>query len=390
MNNGYKSNIEILQSIPQDIQKKTDIQITHPSLIHRIIKIIKNTDFEPKTIIEPGCGTGEFIFALQEYYPHSEIVGIEKNETLANSIQNVSQNVSIEHKNFLRVKRKYDLVIGWPPSYILKKTEVLANQKAIIEGRPNSFVLFLLHAMEIVEQNGIIAFILPRLFLSALTFNIVRDMVHNNYEILGIFYPNDKQQKHNFVFIVRKNKNNSQNHLYSCTIRNCIVFNEPNNIAALKELVTSRNLYSLQMDVKIGTIVWNKHKDCLTHDSNKTRMIYYNQLGKNGFIESESKNPEKKGFIDKEGLNEPVIIVKRGDAKGFNAVLLDDDHPFLIDQHLMYIFCIQPLSRKEKRDKLDIVYNSLINDRTRTFIDLYFGINPMNASELKYILPLYI
>lgn len=390
MNNGYKSNIEILQSIPQNIQKKTDIQITHPSLIHRIIKIIKNTDFEPKTVIEPGCGTGEFIFALQEYYPHSEIVGIEKNETLANSIQNVSQNVSIEHKNFLRVKRKFDLVIGWPPSYILKKTEVLANQKAIIEGRPNSFVLFLLHAMEIVEQNGIIAFILPRLFLSALTFNIVRDMVHNNYEILGIFYPNDKQQKHNFVFIIRKNKNNSQNHLYSCTIRNCIVFNEPNNIAALKELVTSRNLYSLQMDVKIGTIVWNKHKDCLTHDSNKTRMIYYNQLGKNGFIESESKNPEKKGFIDKEGLNEPVIIVKRGDAKGFNAVLLDDDHPFLIDQHLMYIFCIQPLSRKEKRDKLDIVYNSLINDRTRTFIDLYFGINPMNASELKYILPLYI
>ena len=390
MNLGYKSNIEIIQSIPQNIQKKIDIQVTQPSLIHRIIKFIKNIDFEPKTIIEPGCGTGEFIYALQEYFPYSEIVGIEKNETLANSIQNVSQNVSIEHKNFLRVKRKFDLIIGWPPSCILKKEEVLVNQKAIIEGRPNSFVLFLLHAMEIVEQNGIIAFILPRLFLSALTFNIVRDMIHNNYEILGIFYPNDKQQKHNFVFIIRKNKNNVQNHLYSCTIRNCIVFNEPNNIASLKELVTSHNLYSLQMDVKIGTILWNKHKDCLTNDPTKTKMIYYNQFGKNGFVESDNKNPEKKGFIDKEGIREPVIIVKRGDTKGFNVVLLDDDYPFLIEQHLMYIFCIQPLSRKEKRDKLNLVYNSLINSRTRMFIDLYFGINPMNASELKYILPLYI
>ena len=394
----HKSSIELLKKIPKELQKKDHIEFTHPNVVQKIVSIItqqyqnQSSDFIPKNILEPGCGSGEFLYVLQKTFPQSDIVGIDKNKTIVDTIKkNFSSNVSIEHKNFFSIQRRFDLIIGWAPFYMMNKTDVSRNQQSMIEGRPNSSVLYLLQACELIETNGIIAFILPASVLSGLSYHILRDIINTHYQIISIFDVECKLQKNNIVLIIQK-KTSPNNQLFTCQVRNCIVFNEPEKTSKLKSLMGDTTINSLLLDVKIGTIIWNSYKHCLTNDPIKTQLIYSSNVKNNSFVQFTTNDPEKKQYIDKEGIIDPVIVVNRGDGKSkfqLKFCLLDQETPFLVENHLMYIYSNQIIPRDEKVSRLRIVQKSLEDPRTISFIHLYFGYSAMNASELKYILPVY-
>ena len=147
----HKSSIELLKIIPEKLQKIDHIEFTHPNLVQKIVSIVSqqqqqsSSGFTPKNILEPGCGSGEFLYELQKIFPHSDIVGIDKNKMIVDTIKgNFSSNVSVEHKNFFSIQRRFDLIIGWVPFYTMNKTDVSRNKQSMIEGRPNSSVLYLL------------------------------------------------------------------------------------------------------------------------------------------------------------------------------------------------------------------------------------------------------
>ena len=90
---------------------------------------------------------------------------------------------------------------------------------------------------------------------------------------------------------------------------------------------------------------------------------------------------------------DPVIVVNRGDGKSkyqLKFCLIDQETPFLIENHLMYIYSNQIIPRDEKLKRLRIVQKSLEDPRTNQFVCLYFGNSAINSSELNFILPLYI
>ena len=199
----HKSSIELMKKIPKQIQKENHIQFTDPTLIQKIISIVLRQDFNPKTILEPSCGSGEFLYVLQQNFPHSDIVGIDKTALITDSIQDhFLPHVTIEHKNFFRIQRKFDLIIGWPPFCVMKKSDVPREQTPFMEGRPNSSILFLLHAMDLIESNGIIAFILPVSFLCGLAYKTIRQIIYNHYHIISIFLLEEKGPKSYIVFII--------------------------------------------------------------------------------------------------------------------------------------------------------------------------------------------
>jgi len=47
------------------------------------------------------------------------------------------------------------------------------------------------------------------------------------------------------------------------------------------------------------------------------------------------------------------------------------------------------LSRKQLIDKYNKIINSLKDKRTQEFIDVYFGNNAINTTELNSVLPIY-
>ena len=100
----------------------------------------------------------------------------------------------------------------------------------------------------------------------------------------------------------------------------------------------------------------------------------------------------KKNFINKPGINRPMIVINRGYGVGeykFNYCLIDLSYNYLIENHLI---CIE-YNDELPHDELVILYNkiikSLTSKKTVEFIKLYFGNNAINTTELNCILPIF-
>lgn len=103
--------------------------------------------------------------------------------------------------------------------------------------------------------------------------------------------------------------------------------------------------------------------------------------------------PEEKAFVNTVGINEPVIIVSRGDGKSkyqLQYKYIDMiDRPIVIENHLLYVCYSGKVSREIKREKMQTLLRSLEDPRTHIFVDTFFGNTTLNATELKYMLPVY-
>ena len=86
-------------------------------------------------------------------------------------------------------------------------------------------------------------------------------------------------------------------------------------------------------------------------------------------------------------------MVNRGYGKGkynFNYGLIDTDKEYLVENHLICIKSLENLERKVLLEKYKLIINSLKSEKTKKFVDLYFGNNAMNTRELGEIMPIYL
>ena len=155
----------------------------------------------------------------------------------------------------------------------------------------------------------------------------------------------------------------------------------------------ARSLWDLGFKVSVGTVVWNQCKDILTDDASQTRLIYSSDIVENTLSPKKYSNAEKKNFITKAGLTRPMIVVNRGYGVGdykFNYCLIDQQTPFLIENHLICIEAREDtLLRADLIGKYKKIIQSLTDKKTTEFIGLYFGNNAINTTELNHLLPIY-
>lgn len=397
---------ELTRTLSSTIKKENGIYFTPPSCVNSNINLLKPYISEIKTILEPSCGSGEFITSLKSSITETvSITGIEYNETIYNSVflQLNSGNVNILKQDYLTFAptTKYDLIIGNPPFYVMKKDSVDKIYYPYFDGRPNIFILFIIKSLELLNDNGILSFILPKNFLNCLYYDKTRNYISQNFQILHIVEMDDKfidTQQETIIMIVRKPcvKSDINNSKYILNIHSYTIFvvednmnNNKNNIVKLYE--KSKTLYELGFTVSVGNVVWNQCKDILTDDVTKTRLIYCSDIVDNKLSIKKYKNGDKKNYIDKPGTTRPMIVINRGYGVGeykFNYCLINDDCEYLVENHLI---CIE----YNKTDKTDLikmyekVIKSLKDERTQEFIKLYFGNNAINTTELNYILPIY-
>ena len=398
---------ELTNNLSSIIKKENGIYFTPPSCVKNNMELLKPYMSGIKHILEPSCGSGEFITSLQTTFPENvSITGLELNETIYNSILTLNtKNVKIFCKDYLTYipDHKYDLIIGNPPFYVMKKERVEKIYYQYFEGRPNNFILFIIKSLQLLNDNGILSFILPKNFLNCLYYDRTRNFISNNFQILNLIECDDKfidTKQETIIIIVRKqHKKTINNTKYILNIHNYTIFmfenNRPNIIKLYEK---SKTLSELGFTVSVGTVVWNQCKDLLTDDTTKTRLIYCSDIVDNKLSIKKYKDNNKKNYIDKEGINYPMIVINRGYGVGkynFNYCLINENSNYLIENHLI---CIQynGLYNKEteiKNTELIKMYENIIkslNDkRTEQFIELYFGNNAINTTELNYILPIY-
>ena len=389
---------DITKQLTKKEKKDNGIYFTPPSTVLKNIRYLKKLNMNFERILEPSCGTGEFLNALSSQLPESSIVAVEKNTTIYDSLQNQSpERIQIYNDDFItrNIDDKFNLIIGNPPYFVLKKKDVPSIYNDYYTGRPNIFIIFIIKSLSLLAEDGILSFVLPKSFTNCLYYDNTIKFINENYTILNIENCDDKyiETKQETITFVIQNKKPQKKNKFVLKINNFTIFGSKKMIAKIKKLYkNSTSLDKLGFTVNVGNVVWNQCKDILTADSTQTRLIYTSDISNKQLGCKQYKNEQKKNYINKEGENKPLLVLNRGYGVGtynFEYCLINCDFDYLIENHLV---CIRPKENKPD-DILIAMYKKIMssfeNEKTKEFIKLYFGNSAVNTTELIFILPIY-
>jgi adenine-specific DNA-methyltransferase len=374
------------------------------------------------TILEPSCGSGEFITALMREYPDANITGVEFHPIIYDGVTQkfsgtgAGARVRIQHGDFLKygadaATAAPDLIIGNPPYFVMKKEDVAAEYYKYFDGRPNIFILFIMKSAQILRAGGVLCFVLPSSFMNSQYYDKTRKYIVRHFAILHISRYDDSNvsgayldtAQDTIILILRKN-DDAVGATTTTTLggvggvfekSGATIFTD--NLPQITSLYTgSQSLHELGFKVNIGTVVWNQCKNILTDDPTKTRLVYSPNIVNGKFVHKTYKNPEKKAFIGKPGIRTPMIVLNRGYGVGeykFDYCLLTPDASsssagYLIENHLI---CITHNCGGDAHSLAAFhrVIRSFQDPRTQEFISCYCGNSAINSTELSHMLPIY-
>ncbi|MDB4352857.1 N-6 DNA methylase [Porticoccaceae bacterium] len=398
--------IKLTKSFDKREKHQYGIYFTPTGTVEKILQYLEQYMENVRTILEPSCGSCEYINAITDIYHGLEIDCIELYVPIYKAIKNfettiTDSNISIFNENYLSSRsikdKKYDLIIGNPPYFVMRKSDVESKYYDYFEGRPNIFVLFIILSLEKLNSDGIMSFILPKNFLNCLYYNKMREYIAENYSILVIDECSDdfiETKQETIMFIIQNTAPlNGKNTKYILQQNGYTIFGLEQNISEIKTMYTnSTTLKRMNFTVNVGNVVWNQCKDILTCSKDETLLIYSSDIKDNKLQIKKYNNEEKKNYIKKDGNTGPLLVLNRGYGKGeykFEYCLIEGGFSYLIENHLICIKYNDEVSDEDLIGLYENIINSLEDERTKKFISLYFGNNAINTTELCNILPIY-
>ena len=388
----------LTKTLEKNIKKKDGIFFTPPLTVKNILKYVKPYMNKCKEVLEPSCGSCEFVLELQKQYPDIKTTAVELNETIFNSITHLSNDcIDILNCDYLNYQtdKKFDLIIGNPPYFVMKKNEVDKKYYEYFDGRPNIFILFIIKALAMLSVNGILAFVLPKSFLNCLYYNKTRQIINSKYKIIKIFECNERyiDTQQDTICLIIQNKHTSTNKKFILNKKDYTIFGTPINIKNLNCLYNeSKTLYELGFMVSVGKVVWNQCKAILTDDKSKTRLIYSSDIKNNTLTIVDYKNPVKKNYINKDGIDRPLLVINRGYGIGeynFEYCLIEGGFQYLIENHLICVTYNGDIETELLIGLYKDIICSLKKSKTKQFIKYYFGNAAINTTEMCHLLPIY-
>jgi len=420
--------IDVTNKLTKEEKKNGGIFITPnviiKKLVNSVLKYSSENNISIQKILEPSCGTCEIVNYCDNIFKDVHIDAIEFNDKIFEDIQGLTfkNNVTLLKQDYIQYEPpiKYDLIIGNPPYFVLEKKKDLIKKeynipekmKSYISGRPNIFGLFIIQAISMIVQNGIIAFIIPKSFLNSVYYSKIRNYVKETCTILEIIdFEKDNKfidtQQSTFGIILKKAIIEQQDCNYSIKIGDNFMFT--NDSTFLKKLFEgSTTLAKLGLSVRTGDIVWNEHKignkktvknkithkTELTDDDDETVLIYNTNLTKEHTIKLKTfDNEEKHQYIKQAGRIDPILVVNRGNGNSkyvLNYALVSNIGPYLIENHLNEIYCTKKMKKEDLLSLFNKIMTSFENPKTKLFINTFLGNNGLSKTELETIFPIYL
>lgn len=335
---------------------------------------------DPRRILEPSCGSGEFLEDAYERYPTADIVGVELNHRLATS----NSRPNVLNMNFLEYVGSHDLILGNPPYFVIPKTTETAKCQT---GRPNIFVQFLYKAIEYnLADDGVLAFVLPTSLFNCVYYEPVRRYLFAKTTVLAAqLLPGTylDTAQNTFALVLRKKKTNND---YFVQIGQAVYLTP--HFRELQQLVQgATTLADLGFEVKTGDVVWNQEKDKLADSG--TLLVYSSNFSKGSLTLGGLKEPKKQyiqGFR-RPALSGKTILINRGygnAAYKLHAVLVDFPS-YYAENHVNVVRPRTP----DAAAHIEKVYASLLDPRTSQFIAFFVGNGALSKTEIETCLPIW-
>jgi len=360
-------------------------------------------NLENPKLLDPACGTGEFLITAKKYFKEPELYGWDIDKKLFNISKEVIPEAHLKNIDALLNEdyEKYDFVIGNPPYYEFKPTEKNREKfKNIINGRVNIFSLFIYQGLKWLKKGGYLAFVVPPSMNNGAYFLNLRKFIVENSNIEYLHILDDSKIFHNALqstmLLILKKGVNKGNYLFKKN--GILIFSEGAQYLE-KTFKNKLTLHDLNYQVKTGRLVWNQNKQLLTNDSiGNIPLIWAHNITPKGlqFPITSEKKPQ---YVKIKNFDiGPAIVVNRitGSVKAakLKAAFIPAGRKFIAENHVNVIF---PPSKQEKMNlknqekiklTLDEIVKQLVSEEKLNVIRSITGNTQISKTELEKLFPL--
>lgn len=181
-------------------RKATGSYYTPTKVVRQLIQKVVEKNGAQKIVLDPCCGTGNFLLQLPDTFSMESIYG---NDLDAVSVKVTRLNMAlrfpevdieqiyqhITNKNYLKHHKgaEADLIIGNPPwgyAFGTKEKEYLKKRYCSAKGKNiESYDVFLEQALRRLKNGGVLSFVLPEAILNVRSHRAVRKFMLENCSI---------------------------------------------------------------------------------------------------------------------------------------------------------------------------------------------------------------
>lgn len=195
-------------------RKATGSYYTPTETVQKLIANLTkdHTDIIGKTILDPCCGTGNFLLHLPDTFDISQIYGndIDKTSVMITRLnlalkfhgQNIDwlyKNITVSNFLTTKITATYDFIIGNPPwGYSFSDAEKKQFQTAYqcAHGKSiESYDLFIERALSLLNRNGTLSFVLPKSILNVKSHTPIREIILKENSITRLEFLGDTFDK---------------------------------------------------------------------------------------------------------------------------------------------------------------------------------------------------
>lgn len=304
-------------------------------VLDRTIKHVDNFN----NCLEPSYGDGSFVYNLKQRKPDLEIDAFEIDDEIFSPIKDV--NCLLNDFLFYNHTKKYSLIIGNPPYielvYSFYNKEYQTKFKKMFSkkgrGRVNLVHAFFDTSFNLLEDNGVISFLLPSSILTSPWYNDIRKTIYDDFSIKELI-ENIKFEGVSIqvcLLVIKKEKTSEKKYIVKKGNTYQINTNEIQNS-------NCKTIIEFGFDVGVGQYCWSHHTDKLNNENVGTKLLYSSYIKKDSIIETNISNVNKKKFlnIDNPTVLTNVIVFPRTSSKEVRMVLLRDN-TFVLENHVIYI-----------------------------------------------------
>ncbi len=297
-------------------------------------------------ILDPACGTGEFLASLEERFPGADLEGWDIDPALVDIARRVSpgSRVSVRDALDAPAAAEYDLVVGNPPYYEFSPGPGLRERfGSLLRGRPNIFGLFVALGLDLLKEGGRLAYVLPPSMNNGAYFARLREAIVTRADIEALKVLSDPSlfpgaMQSTMLLVLRKGPNAGR---FVFRRDGLMIFSEdPASLEAAFRGAVS--LADLGFSVRTGRIVWNQNRDRLTDDpAGAVPLIWAHNVSEAGlrFPIAGSKPQYVRTAVADVG---PAIVVNRitGSPKSgrIRAAIVPAGMRFVAENHCNVIF----------------------------------------------------
>lgn len=391
-----KESIDYLKNTDIKKRKKLGQYFTPKSIRELLLSKLPKKD--NADILDPACGSGEFLLSCKKYFKNPILYGFDIDKKLINISSKLVKNASIKNFDFLNIdinKKKYDYIIGNPPYFELKLNEEIKKKYFdIIKGRVNIFSLFIKTGLDLLKDGGYLAYVVPPSMNNGAYFSKLREYIIKNssLEYLHIIDGADNFHLANqkVMLIILKKTNSKKSSKYIFKKNKITIFTEDKNFLN-KSYKNTVSLKDIGYTVKTGNIIWNEHKEKLTNDKNNSTLLIWASNINNGKIiigYTKGKPQYIKNISNDLIIKSRVVVVNRitGSSKDINIkAAIVNEKEFVCENHVNVIY----MSKNANCNySLEDIFKALQDKTNIKVMRLISGNTQISKTELERLLPI--